>query len=499
MIATRLSALILLLAIALSCLLAGPVRAEDSGDAPPHIVLVMSDDQGWGQVGYMNHLRLTTPHLDEMAEAGLRFDRFYAGANVCSPTRATVLTGRSNDRTGVFDHGSPLRRQEKTLPQALQSVGYRTAHFGKWHLNGLRGPGAPVLASDSHHPGAFGFGHWLTVTNFFDLDPLLSRMGEFEEFRGDSSEIIVTEALRYLEGNAGKAPVLAVIWFGTPHNPMRALPEDLAPFSDLPPEYANQLGELVAMDRAIGTLRKGLRQQGIAENTLLWFCSDNGGLGGSQGTPFPPETVGGLRGAKGTQFEGGLRVPAIIEWPARIPEGRVTDHVAGTVDIFPTIADVLDLPADVFIEPVDGISLLPLIEGRAKEQRPEPLGFRRNGQVAVVEQRFKYLDLGKGKEQFLFDLVKDPAEKENLLAKRPKIAARMKAAAEKWNRSVEDSVAGKDYPEGRVNPQPERRFWHESTEYQPYLEKWKKRPEFKEWFEKHAKRAAKQAKKADKQ
>ncbi|MEM9018038.1 MAG: sulfatase-like hydrolase/transferase, partial [Verrucomicrobiota bacterium] len=123
----------------------------------PHIVLVMADDQGWGQTGYNGHPHLLTPNLDEMAANGLRFNRFYSGASNCSPTRATVLTGRSNDRTGVLNHGYPLRLQEKTVAQALRDAGYATGHFGKWHLNGLRGPGVPVLAEDTHSPGAFGF------------------------------------------------------------------------------------------------------------------------------------------------------------------------------------------------------------------------------------------------------------------------------------------------------------------------------------------------------
>jgi arylsulfatase A-like enzyme len=131
--------------------------AEAPDGSRPNIVLVMTDDQGWGQTGDYNHPHLETPNLDAMAANGLRLDRFYAGAPNCSPTRATVLTGRTNDRTGVFNHGWPLRRQEKTLGEAMQQAGYATAHFGKWHLNGLRGRGVPVLAHDKRRPGVFGF------------------------------------------------------------------------------------------------------------------------------------------------------------------------------------------------------------------------------------------------------------------------------------------------------------------------------------------------------
>jgi len=170
---------------------------EDS--EKPNIILIMTDDQGWGQTGYYDHPILQTPNLDEMTRNGIRFDRFYAGAPVCSPTRASVLTGRVNDRTGVFDHGYALRTQEKTIAQALKKVGYSTGHFGKWHLNGLRGPGAPILKSDNHSPGEFGFDYWLSTTNFFDIDPLMSKNGEFVDLKGTSSKVIFDEAIKFIK------------------------------------------------------------------------------------------------------------------------------------------------------------------------------------------------------------------------------------------------------------------------------------------------------------
>ena len=135
----------------------------------PNIILIMTDDQGWGQTGYYDHPILKTPNLDAMAENGLRFDRFYAGAPQCSPTRASVLTGRNNDRTGVFYHGYPLNKYEITLAQKLKNIGYSTGHFGKWHLNGIRGPGVPIFGDDEYNPGVFGFDKWISTTNFFDI------------------------------------------------------------------------------------------------------------------------------------------------------------------------------------------------------------------------------------------------------------------------------------------------------------------------------------------
>ena len=263
--------------LALSC--SEPAVEEAAAPIRPNVVLVMADDMGWGQTSYYSHPVLETPNLDSMAAAGLRFDRFYAGGPVCSPTRATVMTGRQHDRTGVDDHGYALRLQERTVAQAMQLAGYATGHFGKWHLNGLRGPGVPILATDSHNPGAFGFDTWLSVTNFFDLNPVLSREGEFEELEGDSSEIVVAEALKFIRAqNEAGNPSFTVIWYGSPHGPFVASEGDRGPFPTLESQSQHHYGELVAMDRSIGTLREGLRDIGIAEETLVWFTSDNGGL-----------------------------------------------------------------------------------------------------------------------------------------------------------------------------------------------------------------------------
>ncbi len=306
-----------LIAIPVCCIGLRPVANAAPSDpaSRPHIILVMADDQGWGETGYNGHPILKTPNLDAMANDGLRFNRFYAGAPVCSPTRATVLTGRTNDRAGVLSHGYALRRQEITIAQLLRSAGYVTGHFGKWHLNGLRGPGVPVLIEDTHHPGHFGFDHWLSVTNFFDRDPILSRLGEFEDFTGDSSEVVVDQAIEFIQKQLPSgSPTFTVIWYGTPHSPFKASAADMVGFEGLNEPSRHHYGELVAMDRSIGTLRNGLRKLGIERNTLVWFCSDNGGL-----PKIKPTTVGPLRGYKGSVYEGGLRVPAVIQWPARIP------------------------------------------------------------------------------------------------------------------------------------------------------------------------------------
>ena len=441
----------------------------------PNIILVMADDQGWGQTGYRNHTALKTPNLDDMAANGLRFDRFYSGGPVCSPTRATILTGRTHDRTGVFDHGYALRQQEKTLAQAMKNAGYATGHFGKWHLNGLRGPGAPILKEDSHNPGAFGFDEWLSVTNFFDQNPIMSRKGKFEEYSGDSSKIIVNEALKFIKNKvANKKPFFTAIWYGTPHDPWIANDKDKKAFTKLSPKAQEHYGELVAMDRSIGNLRNGLKKLGAHHNTLVWFTSDNGGL-----PRFDPPTTGGLRGFKGSMYEGGIRVPAIIEWPAGIQKSRITDYPAGAVDIFPTLAKVAGLKKSTMLKPQDGQNLSKLFSQKIG-QRKKPLPFKSRGRIALVDNNYKMLLLpSNGEMKYeLYNLHKDTSEQNNLYKKEPKIAKRLQKKLMRINASVTASVNGHDYSEKTVNEQPPRIFWWESESYRPYLSEWVKRPEY---------------------
>lgn len=466
---------ILLLFLLLSILLASACDTKKETPSQPNIILIMSDDQGWGQTGYYDHPILATPNLVEMAKSGLRLDRFYAGAPVCSPTRASVLTGRANDRTAVYSHGQPMRLQEKTIAQALQNHGYKTAHFGKWHLNGLKGPGVPVFKEDPRNPSAFGFERWITVANFFDINPLMGNQGVVQAYEGSSSDIIVDQALDYIAKHQ-EDPFFVVVWYGSPHDPWNALDSDK---QDLPAELdATQkayLGEIVEMDRSIGRLRSGLKAMDLAKNTLVWFNSDNGGLpeGGKEG-------VGGLRGFKGSVYEGGLRVPCVIEWPARIAAGQISSFPASTMDIFPTIVDVLDLPETVLTQPVDGKSIADLFQAN-NSTRPTPIPFKYRNQGALIDNDFKLLAENIQEKQYsLFNLKEDPTESTDLLPTRSEIGAKMVDHYEKWLASVNNSIAGYDYENGLLMPDYKGVFWWDTPEYKPYIEQWKDRPEYQQ-------------------
>ena len=444
-------------------------------DARPNIILLMSDDQGWGETGYRGHPQLRTPALDDMAAHGLRMDHFYAGSPVCSPTRASVLTGRNNDRTAVSSVGRPMRTGETTIARLLRDAGYATAHFGKWHLSGFKGPGAPVLASDARHPGVFGYEYWLASTNFFDIDPMLGRNGVPEAFTGGSSEVVIREAMKYIDSvkRTGK-PFFMTVWFGSPHDPWQAAESDRAPYAGQGDRAMHHYGEIAEMDRSIGLLRGRLRAMGIADNTILWFNSDNGGV-----KPFAPSVNGGLRGFKGDLFEGGIRVPCVIEWPAVIRKPQISEMPASTLDILPTLAEAAGLATHASGRPIDGASILGHLHGSLRE-RPGPIPFRYQQKAAWVDYPFKLISSKFREGTFeLYDLRHDPQETTDLITREPAVAKRLIEAFQAWNASVDRSVAGADHPGGLTVPDPPARAWISAAEYKPFLEVLLKRPEYR--------------------
>jgi len=455
--------------------------ARTRSSQKPNIVLCMADDQGWGDMAYYDHPVLKTPNFDAMAAEAMRFDRFYAAAPVCSPTRGSVMTGRHPNRFGCFKWGHTLRPKEITVAEALKKAGYVTGHFGKWHLGSVR-KGSPV------NPGASGFDEWLSAPNFFDNDPILSREGVAVQTRGESSMVTVDAAIEFIRKHAKTPqPFLAVVWFGSPHGPHQAIAEDAALYADQKKNFQHFYGEITGMDRAFGKLRKELGNLGIRQNTLLWYCSDNGGL--------PKVGTTGGRGNKGQIYEGGLRVPSILEWPARIAKPKATNVPCSTVDIYPTLLDIAGVRMDNQ-PPLDGISLVRLINGRMRA-RPKPMGFWNHPTGGISTPSAKWMaelleaqkagdeignrarlrmDAGQIARQYpedsfpghaawldwpwklhrihdkkgnikleLYNLADDPMEKKDLLAQETKRVNAMKSQLEAWLASVVRSLNGKDY------------------------------------------------------
>jgi arylsulfatase A-like enzyme len=299
----------------------------------------------------------------------------------------------------------------------------------------------------------------------------MSRKGEFEEFLGDSSNVIVNEALKYItRQTTDKKPFFTVIWYGSPHSPMHALEEDRG---SLPENgLGNHLGEIVGIDRSVGKLRAGLRELGIEKETLVWYCSDNGGL------TVDPNSCGHLKGNKGSVYEGGIRVPGIIEWPGTI-KPAITDFPASTMDIMPTIVELLGLPEDSQLAVRDGESILPLFEGK-KPERKSSIPFLFGNQAAIIDGNHKLLstNLRKDDSWKLYNLNDDPGETNNLSQERPEVFESLKSKAESTIRSIEASAAGHDYPEGKVLQPVRREFWYQLKAYQPHFERLFERPEY---------------------
>jgi arylsulfatase A-like enzyme len=481
-----------------------------SASAQPNIILMMGDDHGWEETGYHGHPHVKTPVLDELAAQGLRLENFYAAHPSCSPTRASFLTGRHPNRMGTFAPGWSFRPEEITVAHVLSKAGYQCAHFGKWHVG-------TVKAGSPTNPGAMGFHEWLSHDNFFELNPSLSRNGGPPQvFKGESSEILVREAMQFIDRakKDGKA-FFSIIWFGSPHEPYSGLPQDLALYDELPVKYSkskvrltsNETGgpvtrpqgevlreryaEITAMDRAIGQLRKHLTATGLREDTLLFYCGDNG-------TSADGSLVRPHRGVKGEVYDGGILVPGLIEWPARIKTPRTTTVRATTSDLLPTLCALTGQPLPK--RPIDGTDLMPLLDEKMTE-RPVPLYFwdydtsrfsgikmenyidpkqqegttplaklsggkatrdfrnlRHPGDIieadfrgprAIIDGHFK-LVIRDGKKAAkttteLYDLQTDPAEKTSLTEQQPERVQQLQTQMRAWQESVLKSLSGSDY------------------------------------------------------
>jgi len=495
-----------LASLSLMCFVTGglvePVSAESA--LRPNIILLMGDDHGWEETGYNGHQYLKTPTLDKMAASGLRMDNFYSAHPSCSPTRGSVLTGRHPNRYGTFTPGFSLRPEEITVAQLLRKAGYKTAHFGKWHVG-------PVKADSPTNPGAMGFDEWFSHDNFFEMNPVMSRNGgPPKRYEGEGSELIIDETIDFI-GKAVKdeKPFFTVVWFGSPHEPYSGLEKDLKLYDNLPDYGGRNVGltsnetgkrvkrplrdvlrerfaEITAMDRAIGKLRDYLRDKGLRENTLLWYCGDNG---------IPPSGLADsrFRALKGKVYEGGVRVAGVIEWPAGISKPRVTSVNSVTSDMLPTICKLSGVT--VPDRPMDGIDITGVFDGRMTS-RPNPICFWRfhpwrkefskepyialelqkgttplvkmlggrytrnfvnfkydnisaedfGGPRTILDNRYKLVvDGQKDSGVELFDMRNDPGETKNIVESKADVARELKGKLRKWQGSVLNSLQGKDY------------------------------------------------------
>ncbi len=444
----------------------------------PNVILLMADDQGYGDAGFQGHPTLKTPHLDAMAAEGLVLSRFYSGSPVCSPTRGSALTGRHPHRYGIVHANSGrMKPQEVTLAEVLKSQGYRTGMFGKWHLGTMT-----KTVKDANRGGPGGAKHYSPPQdNGFDVcfateskvptwDPAI-RGGKSEQWwdpinqpddaphygtrfwnergevvernlRGDASRVIMDRAVPFIRSaSADEQPFFAVVWFHAPHLPVVAGKAYTDMYPDENKYTQHYYGCITAMDEQVGRLRAELRELGIAENTIVFYCSDNGPEGkhgqAPGSTPF--------RGRKRDVYEGGVRVPGIVAWPGRIEAGE-TDFPTSTLDYFPTVVELLGLTlSDVLPDerPIDGVSIAPLLAGR-QLVRDKPIPLLLSGNEALIGPRYKLVRYSQGQDE-LYDIPNDPREANDLAKQMPEVVRAMRAEFDQWRASAKASAAGDDY------------------------------------------------------
>ncbi|QDU64219.1 Arylsulfatase [Planctomycetes bacterium Pan216] len=394
----------------------------------PNVLLILTDDQGWGDLGSHGNEVLETPVLDKLAAEGVTFDRFYVSP-VCAPTRASVLTGRYHARTGVsgVTHGlEVMNAEEVTIAELLGKAGYATGCFGKWH-NGSHYP---------FHPNGQGFeefvgfcaGHW---TLYFDTQ--LEHNGNEFKSRGYISDVLTDRAIGFMEANREK-PFLCYVPYNAPHSPFQVpdTPYDKYRLKGLDPELATVYGMVENLDHNIGRMLSTLDDLGLREKTIVIFLTDNG--------PNTKRYNGGMLGRKGSTDEGGVRVPCIISWPGHLKPRRV-EPLAAHIDLLPTIMQLCHVAVPSSLK-LDGVSLVPLLEGKT-EGWPERTLFHRyarrgkdDASMAVRTSRHRMSRKSKKQPWRLYDMHTDPGQKENIAKENPAIVDRLGKAYAAWEKDV---------------------------------------------------------------
>ncbi|MDZ7637511.1 MAG: arylsulfatase [Bryobacterales bacterium] len=413
-------------------LAAGPraFAAQGASNSPakkPNVLLILSDDQGYGDLACHGNPDIQTPHLDRLAAQSTEFTRFYVSP-VCAPTRASVLTGRYNVRTGV--HGVTAGKEtmpidETTIAESFRAEGYRTALIGKWHL-GEAYPNVP------HGQGFETFigmrnGHW---NDYFDA--AIEKNGEPYLAKGYIADALTNEAIAYM-GAHREEPFFLYLAYNTPHTPFQVEDRYWKKFADrgMPIELAAIYGMVENLDENIGRLLAALAELDLAEETIVIFFTDNG--------PNGDRYNAGLRGRKGAVYEGGVRVPFFLRWPGKAAAGRKVDRIASAVDIFPTLTSLCAVPPPQAL-PLDGMDLSPLLRSAkaaaASAQWPDRALFthrEREGDEASLYPgaiRTQRYNLVNGTE--LYDMLRDPGERVNLAPAHPELVRELRGRYEDW-------------------------------------------------------------------
>ena len=443
------------------------LQGAAAAEPRPNILLITTDDQGYGDLGFHGNAKIRTPNLDRFAQESVRFKSFLVSP-VCSPTRASLMTGRYNYRTGVVDTyagRSLMSPDETTIAELLTSAGYRTGIFGKWHL----GDNAPMRPMDQgfqeslvHKGGGIGQASDPPGGSSY-FDPILQHNGRPRKYQGYCSDIFTTAAIDFLSATKDR-PFFAFLSFNCPHDPLEAPSAELESYrstnfdpNELPqPDQpalpnslspAEQLARIYAMvtnvDTNVGRILSAIDAQGLAQNTVVIFLTDNG--------PARFRYNAGLHGLKGTVYDGGIHVPFFIRWPAKLTPGREIQQIAAHIDVMPTLLDACEITKPKELQ-VDGRSLIPLLIGKADKtpwpdrtlffqwhrgDRPEP-----DRAFAARSQKYKLLrpeppfESRKIPPLELYDMENDPRELHNIASDQPEIAERLHEQYLAWFKDV---------------------------------------------------------------
>ena len=448
----------------------------------PNIILIMCDDLGWGDTGFNGNKVIKTPNLDKLAGKGITFTRFYSASAVCSPTRGSCLTGRNPYRYGIpTANAGHMKPEEITLPELLKENGYETGHFGKWHLGTLTtrvkdaNRGKPGDSTHYSIPTQNGYDtYFVTESKVPTYDPLIKpatfatdkgeslrygwkavedkstaqnygthywkgiELSEKENMYGDDSKVIMDRAIPFIETAVNNEnPFFSVVWFHTPHLPVVANKEMMEAYGQYSHQEQIYYAAISAMDAQVGRLWNKLEELGESENTMIWFCSDNGPEIRTPGSSGP------YRERKRSLYEGGVRVPAFCVWPNNLERGTKSDFPCFTSDYLPTILDILQISYPDS-RPLDGISLKDLLKGK-DDDRETPMGFQFRGKMSWVTQEYKLISTDEGQTFELYNLLQDKSETQNIIDKKPEMAAKMKDELLTWVESCKRSNEGADY------------------------------------------------------
>jgi len=425
-------------ALAAGCSTAARPRPAAAGGPPakrpPNVVLVITDDQGYYDLSCHGNEVLKTPNLDHLHAEATRLTNFHVDPT-CSPTRSALMTGRYSSRVGVWHTiigRHFLADDETTMADVFSRAGYATAIFGKWHL----GDNYPFRPQDRgfqevviNGGGGVGQGPDFWGNDYFD--DTYFHNGRPEKFTGYCTDVWFREATKWIEANRDR-PFFCYLPTNAPHGPYNVAEKYWKPFAErgVKESQARFYGMIVNIDENMGRLRGRLRELGLAENTILLFMTDNGTSAGMQGA---------MRGRKGSEYDGGHRVPCFIRWPAGLePRGDV-DHVTAHVDILPTLIDLCGLPTPKGVK-FDGTSLAPLLRGEGRwpdrtlfvhsQRIDHPQKWRK---CAVMTDRWRLVG---GKQ--LFDMPADPGQKTDVAEKHPDVVQRLRAAYEAWYDDIDE-------------------------------------------------------------